>query len=222
MRSRSFVLVAFLLTSLPSPASAAPITILNAGFEAPGTGFLAAPLDSWIVTGDVSVWNINSSPAGFWSVPAPEGNQVGTFSGVGTGAATAEQTVGVLAPNSVYTLSGYVGHPLGWGASQTPDTQFLAELWAGSNLLASTTGTGPEGSFQQFQLQFDSTGSAFVGQALRVVIGSTQPQTSFDALALDASAAQPTAVPEPASLVLFGIGLGALGVRHQRTRRIRF
>ncbi len=178
------------------PTFAERVPIANAGFENPAVGFLGVPV-GWEISGDVSVWNINANPLHFWTVPGPEGNQVGTFVGVGvTAPASASQVVGTLQANVTYTLSGFVGHPIGWGASR--GTVFFAQLWAGTHLVASTSGTGPEGRFQPFQVAFDSTGSTFVGLPLRIVIGSNQAQTSFDDITLDATAlttnAPPTAV----------------------------
>jgi hypothetical protein len=57
-------------------------------------------------------------------------------------------------------LTGQVGHPIGFGA--TTGTLHSVELLAGTNVLASISGTGPEGSFTPFQVAFDSTGSPFV------------------------------------------------------------
>jgi hypothetical protein len=184
------------LVGAARPTFAERVPIVNAGFENPSAFFLGVPI-GWELSGDVSTWNINASPFGFWSVPAPEGNQVGTFVGVNiAGPASASQVVGTLQANVTYTLSGFVGHPIGWGASR--GTVFFAQLWAGTHLVASTSGTGAEGRFQPFQVAFDSTGSTFVGLPLRIVIGSNQAQTSFDDITLDATAvttnAPPTAV----------------------------
>jgi hypothetical protein len=118
-----------------------------------------------------------------------------------------------LQADTEYTLSGQVGHPIGFGSSL--GTVFTAQLIAGSNVLASVSGTGPEGSFEPFQVTFDSSGSPYLGQTLEIVLSSSQAQTGFDEIALNAQLL--TAAPEPAGFALFGIAVVALaGYRWRR------
>lgn len=212
MRTRntaSFLLCALLLAV--GDAWGTPIAILNAGFEDPPTVSFGGAINDWTILGDVGAWNINAAALGFWTVPAPEGNQVATLVGVGVpGPATLSQIVGVLAADTTYTLSGMVGHPIGFSGG----TIYTAQLLAGGNLLATTSGTGPEGSFISFGVLFNSTGSPYVGMPLEVVLSSSQAQTAFDAIALESDEAG-TPVPEPASIMLFTLGLSAV----LRTRR---
>ena len=139
-----------LLASMHNPAQAIPIFVNNPGFEAsPTTGVNVGLIPGWTTaTGSGSGWwNINTLPLGFWSVPAPEGNQVAFVARTDPGGpASIAQTLGAtLQPNAVYTLTGSVGHPIGFGSSLNPDTLYTVELLAGGNLLSLISGTGPEG-----------------------------------------------------------------------------
>lgn len=189
------------------PAGAVPVTIINPGFEAQPqvpNSFGTGNPTGWIVTGSGGGWwNITSNV--FWNSAAPEGNQVGFVArnDPTPGPASMSQVLAAtLLPDTAYTLTGSVGHPLGFGTTPNPDTVYTVELLAGNALLASLTGTGPEGAFTTFQLAFDSTGSALVGQALQIRLSSSQPQTAFDNIRLDVAGG----VPEPSTLLLLLAG----------------
>ncbi len=200
--------------------AAGPIPIVNAGFEDPSTTvytYSTISIPGWSFGGSGGgVWNINSDPLGFWSVPAPQGSQIGWLApafGNGSPASMSQILSATLQADTEYTLSGQVGHPIGFGSSL--GTVFTAQLIAGSNVLASVSGTGPEGSFEPFQVTFDSSGSPYLGQTLEIVLSSSQAQTGFDEIALNAQLL--TAAPEPAGFALFGIAVVALaGYRWRR------
>jgi hypothetical protein len=200
------------------PVRAGSIPIVNASFEDPVTsGFTSSGATGWTLSGTGGgVWNINADPLGFWTVPAPEGNQIGWLSPAPApgGPATYSQVLSsVLQADTTYTLTGEVGHPIGFGA--TNGTVYTVSLLAGTNVLASISGTGPEGSFAPFTVTFDSHGSSFVGQSLEIELSSSKAQTGFDAIALTASA-----VPEPSGIFLLACGLlGLLSWSRKYTHR---
>lgn len=205
---------------LAGAAGATSVSIVNAGFEDPPTAtYNNGPVTGWTIAGSGGgVWNINASPLGFWTSVAPEGRQVGWMSPApspGSAASFTQALSDVLVGNSLYTLAGSVGHPIGYGSTPTPDTTYKVELLAGANVLASTSGTGPEGTFTGFTLNFDSTGSAFVGLGLTIRLSSDQAQTAFDALTLDYSALAPVPLPTGAALGMAGLACLA-GVRRRR------
>lgn len=187
------------------------IAIVNPGFESPTTNTtLGGAPTGWTLSGPggAGVWDINTFPAGFWTgaSPAPEGDQVAYLSDApapGAPSTISQFLADTLQANTLYNLSGQVGHPIGFGTTPVVDTVYTVELFAGANFLAATSGTGPEGSFIPFLVPFDSTGSAFVGQLLQIRLSSSQAQTAYDAIELAANGA----VPEPSSVaVWFGIG----------------
>ena len=198
-----------------TPANADLLPIVNAGFESPPTTtFNAGPITGWTISGSgAGVWNINNDPLGFWNVHAPEGNQIAFVSpSDNPGPAAISQTLAdTLQANTVYTLSAEVGQPNGF----TPT--FTIELLAGSNVLASFSGTGPQGSFQKYQVSFDSAGSPFLGESLGIRLESSQAQTGFDEVTLNATSAT-AAVPEPSSRTMV-LSLGALGLLGYAWRR---
>ncbi|TWU24607.1 PEP-CTERM sorting domain-containing protein [Bythopirellula polymerisocia] len=197
-------------------ANGALITIVNHSFEDPSLtdGVDVVDWNGWNFTlGTGGTWNINGNA--FWNVPAPDGNNVGYLTNSLEPGIPAEATQSLdvnLLANSSYKLLFIVGHPIGFGA--TVGTEFTADLRAGGNILASVSGTGLEGSFQQVQLLFDSTGSSFIGQELSVNFYSSQPQTAFDSVQLSV-----TTVPEPSSALLFAFGLAA-AMRFRRKRSL--
>jgi hypothetical protein len=170
----------------------------------------------WVIDGaGAGVWNINDMPLGFWNVPAPEGKQVAFVSNGPTPGAPASisQVLGTtLAENSIYTLSGTVGHPITAGASN--GTTYTISLLAGGNVLAAVSDTGPEGSMELFELMFDSSGSPFVGQPLEIRLASDKAQSAFDDLRLEG-----TFIPEPSALLITGLGVCAALIVRRRTSR---
>jgi hypothetical protein len=104
-----------------------------------------------------------------------------------------------LQPATLYSLTGFVGHPIGYGSSA--GTTYTAELLAGSTQLSTVTSFGPEGTFAPFALIFDSTGSSAIGQPLMIRLSSNQPQVGFDGIALST-----TPIPEPSTTAMLFIG----------------
>ncbi len=202
--------------SVCASAFCGPVTILNPSFENPAVPTVGGVAD-WTVS-DGGVWNINDDPAGFWTVPAPDGKQIAYVSSAphpGAPASISQILTTTLAANSHYELSGFVGHPIGFDTSDgTPTgvpTIYTAALYAGGNLLGLVSGTGPSGKFSMFDLNFDSTGSPFVGAALEIRLSSSQAQTGFDAISLN--------VPDGGSTsLLLGMGMIIMGWMRRRIR----
>lgn len=170
-------------------AAAADVFIQNAGFELldtadpdVSTSGLTNTVPGWTINnpGDGGVWDINNFPYGLWSAPAPEGKQVGYLGFTFT--STFDQTVGLVYPNSTYTLSGWQGNPAGY------TTNYTVELRSGDNVLATSTAAGTTGDFQTFQLNFNSAGSASVGNVLTIRLTSAL-QGVFDDIKLTSTVA---------------------------------
>jgi len=73
----------------------------------------------------------------------------------------------------------------------------------------------PSGSF----CNWTPVGVSFAGTARSIDFGGTANFTGFDDITFgSASPGQPTAVPEPATLLTFGAGLAALARKYRRKR----
>lgn len=183
------VMVVALFCAITS-AKAVPIVIQNAGFENPrvdegiGLTISGTPIDFWTTPDNFGggLWDINNFPYASWNQLSPEGTQV-IYVGAFRGPNYYEQTLShIIQPNSTYTLTGFVGDPIGF------PTPYAVDLRVGENVLASKAGPGLEGSFESFQIVFDSTGSAYVGFPLTIRLYSEGTQTAFDDLKLDGPA----------------------------------
>ena len=194
MKPTVFSLAMLALAPFCVSMHAASITIANPSFESPATApsnnVPASLIDGWTLEGpgSVGVWNI--IPGGFYSVGAPVGSQIAFLGGASAGLGTAISQIlsDTLEANTIYSLSGFIGHPVGFGPST--GTTFTAQLFAGATLLSTLTTTGPTGSFSPFALNFDSTGSPAIGQPLKVRFSTNQPQVGIDGITLNT-------VPEP-------------------------
>jgi hypothetical protein len=202
---------------LPGSARATSIPIVNAGFENPNVaGATYDNATGWVLSapGNGGVWDLGSNLGGCpgicWDETAPEGNQIGWLSVgpvPGTAASLSQVLGAVLLDNRTYTLTGFVGHPNNFL------TNYTVALIAGSTVVASTSGSGPEGEFDPFMLTYSSgLGNPYAGQTLQIRLSSSGAQTGFDAIALS--------VPDGGlTLTLLGSALLGLGVLRRRLSR---
>lgn len=190
---------------------AGAVSIVNPNFDSP-----SCPLGNCAATGWTSfngaVWTpaagtFNTMPGGntqaawinYWPGPSPA-----------PGDGWLDQVLWTdLAANTTYTLSIYVGDPVGDPFGGT------VELLAGGNLLGDATGVTPTAqNWTIWTLTFDSAGSSFVGDALEIELFSSTVQSDFDNVTLTANADQ-QGVPEPAMFALVGAGLLGLVTRRR-------
>ena len=196
-----------MLVGLTTAASAAPVSILNPGFEAPVIGDSAAlfSLTDWVSSGDAGTFNPHAAA---FATGAPEGQNVAFAS---HGSPTISQVLSATAQaNTLYTLTMLVGNRLDadFGGYQT-------ELWAGGTMLAQDNGSlfPADGQFLMSTVQyFVAAGDAEAGSALEIRFRSLGFQTVFDDVRLDAT----KRVPEPALLALLGLGGVAVARRRRR------
>jgi hypothetical protein len=239
-----------LVLCMAGQVRAVSISIPNGDFESPATLTFGNGIANWTQVGNPGgVWNINADPCPFdpkvcyWTVPAPDGNQVGFLASGGGGSGGLEQALNsFLTADTLYTLTGWIGTP----ATSPQDLEFqsnytISLLAVGTDgtdhLLSSLSSNCPPASktsagttndtctsaplpplqeFSQFVLSFDSSGSPnFVGDQLEIRLSSDGPQTAVDALALTAEPI-PVSIPEPATLALLGVALAGIGLARRR------
>ena len=202
---------------LAGNVQAYPIAIVNPSFESPDTTSVDHTVTGWTQggIGGSGVWDIEAYDPGppFWTVDAPDGSQVAFLSDApapGNASTLTQELTTLVAANTTYSLSGYVGHPVGFS------TIYAATLYFGLTPVASTgPSTGPEGMFAPFNVVFDSTFTpGLVGEHLRIELLSVSAQTAFDAISLEAETA---AVPDGGlTALLMGIGMTGLGWLRKR------
>lgn len=195
------------LLGLTTTAGAAPVLIVNAGFETPELADSGAifSLVGWVNSGDSGTFDPHAAA---FATGAPEGDNVAFAS---HGSPTISQVLSANAQaNTLYTLSMLVGNRL-----DAPFGGYQAELWAGGTMLAQDDNTlvPGDGQFLMSTVQyFVAAGNAAVGSALEIRFRSLGWQTVFDDVHLDAIERQ---VPEPSLLALLGLG-GAMAARRKR------
>ena len=214
-------------------ANAGAITVNNHSFESPASTTVIAVPDSWTV--DVAraynpyVFNGNnnfyngansiSDPAnGGSGYPGIDGENVATVFQAAAGTGLSQTLSAVLTANTSYTLTVTVGHRDGTAGAITLGSKIA--LLAGTTVIASATeDSSPLGFHDQTATLADSSAfSSLYGQALSIRIETTLPWTvTFQATDWDNVRLDATAVPEPSSLAL--AGLGALGLFAWRSKR---
>jgi hypothetical protein len=183
MTRLKMLMVCTLVLSLGRLARADSITVNNFSFEDPAVpsgSFTVGVITDWTTTGISGVFN-PITPGQFDYVP--DGLQVG----YSNGGSISQVLAATLQPNTVYTLTVYVGR-----RTDFPDPfSYGIELWAGDVLLNSDTDsvTPDPGSFNAVTVQYTSSDSdPGLGQPLKIVLSGTGSiQTAFDNVQLDGS-----------------------------------
>jgi len=194
---------------------ATPISVTNFSFENPatpegdygGSPSGLVPADSfpgWSSSGGNGVQNFGPG-----SFPGSDDSQ-GTLSAPADGlnvvyinGTYVYQDVGLLLPNTTYTLNVAAGNQPGYGPGSTGHIALINGTNTGGATLAN--------SFANFSTTF-TTGSTVSGDLTIALIKDSGNQILYDNVRLDA-----TAVPEPGLLLLFGIAAASLlvGIRRR-------
>jgi hypothetical protein len=121
-----------------------------------------------------------------------------------------------LQASTIYQFTGYYGSSLNNGYSTySSDATPFVELLAGSTVIASANLTTPptQGSFDSWTLNYNSTGSSYVGDTLEIVLGLNinGNQNSNGAGQVDFADIQLQTVPEPVNMALAMFGILTFG-----------
>jgi hypothetical protein len=214
----NLALAAGVLVMAATPGWCVAIPIANNSFESPSTGgSLGGCPTSWTCSNDVTLGQstIFGNPE-FNPGVIPDGVQAVLIGGQNLNhSGDLFQALGAtLQADTTYTLTVFVGHSIG----STPDPYRASLEAAGGVILASdTTLNPPNDSFLLDTITFNSGASpAQLGQALTVRLsgtGSTPNSTVwFDDVQLSATTTVSSSAPEPASIVLSGMALIAVGL----------
>ncbi len=210
MRVRFGIALLVALFVVTCGAWAGAIPVADSDFENPvcgaaGSGTACAPVaGSWTVVGSANQLAYSAAQYG-----SDGSNQVGWAN---TGGALEQVLANTLTANETYVLT------VGVGTRTTTSFTYpgVVELFAGSTLLGTATGTVPaEGTWQTWTLTVDSAtlSSSLIGDALEIVLtDTTDSQAGFDNVSLNATA---DPVPEPAMFALVGAGLLGLVTRRR-------
>lgn len=205
-----------------SGASALTITIANPSFEdqQPPTGWSVNPIDGYYTnpTFPVTGWTYgNSAVAGMlhpetttWMYYVPDGLNVAR---IGNGSYMSQiLTATILAANTQYTLTVAVGARRDAYAFGGYQVQLGVDNGGTFVILQqdNNTQTPTAGNFITSTVNFDSSGSLYVGKNLEVrLYVPNSVQTLFDDVRLDY-------VPLPSTMLLLGSGLVGLALLRRR------
>ncbi len=208
MKTQMMLLMA--VVSLISAVSyAAPVMVYNAGFEEPAladggaVGYLGGgdTIPYWPSSTATGSYLQVIDPDAAYPLQATEGENIAYVNG----GILMWQDLAPIQDNTIYTVTVDLGaHPDVFPQYAWSNVGFFAGA-NHSNLLkqvqfgSATNNTEiPTGSFGTFSMSWDSTGSAFVGQALKLNFNSDR--VWYDNVRVDA-----TLIPEPATIALLGL-----------------
>ena len=224
---RSTALVAILSCSVGMSGSAFANLITNGSFEEPTIppvppgGFISvcsgSSFDGWDVVGAGCVSPISGLfTSGGLTFPAQDGDfWVDMTGNVSNSATGIEQTV-TTSIGTLYDLSFWVGNQVNPGGPY--GTTSTIEVFVGGVSQGTFTNSGGVGTFtqnwQQFTLGFTALNTSTPIELLNKDFFDNS--NGLDNIVLLPHGSPPPSVPEPGTLSLFGLGLGALGVARRR------
>ena len=169
--------------------------------------------------------NSTSNPSnGGSGLTGIDGENLGYVYQAGIGSGFSQTLSATLSANTSYTLTVSVGHRNGTTLSGASLGSKI-ELLAGTTVIASSSVNNPTLGFsdQTVTLADSSAFSSHYGEALTIKLSTTLAMTTFKQATdwdnVRLTSTDLSAVPEPSSLVLAGIGaLGLFAVRSKRRK----